>query len=147
MSTLIIPIVRPDCVEIDIDPETVEVHGHRFFARTVDGMTVSISLAEHAHIPLIEVLATSKDNSKPPTIVGEAPPYLYHELLRGALGVSPTPQAKKWKPQPDGRNESTKTSIRVNGSEVSARLSTKSDATDSARRLLAKLTGLGRAPS
>ena len=147
MTTLVVPIVCPDFLKIDIDPGTVEVHGHRFTARTIDGMTVSISLSERAHIPIIEVLATGKDNSRPPAIVGEAPPRLYGELLRGAMGLPPTRRPNKRRPEPVGRGESTTIGIRVNGSSLSASLARTSHATDGARRVLAKLTGLGRVPS
>jgi len=85
MTTLILPITSP--VQIDIDPKSVVVRGHRFTAKTTTGMKVSISLAEDATAPVIEVLAKSEDNSRPPTIVGQAPPRVYSELLRGALGL------------------------------------------------------------
>lgn len=88
MTTLVLPITSP--VQIEIDPASVVVRGHRFTAKTTSGMKVSISLAEDATAPIIEMLAKSDDNSRPPTIVGQAPPTVYGELLRGALGLENT---------------------------------------------------------
>lgn len=146
MAKLLLPVITPSVVAVDIDPGSVVVHPHRFSAKTTNGMNVSISVSERAKMPIIEMLATSKDNSRPPTIVGEVPPRLYGELLRGALGVSPQRSIKKLA-GPRCEPEVARLNIQWNESGVSAEVS-KGHAANGAdgrgRRVLAALASFTR---